>query len=95
MQILSLAPHREQTQQVRVGLHWWSQAGHHGQLLENAKKLPHLGSIEPGSTWVQPVRQCQLQGHQILEVNTQDREAEAYTGCQPSPVVAVVASGCH
>lgn len=87
--------HRKQTQQVRVGLHRWPQAGHHGQLLQDAEELLHFGPIEPGPGRVQPVRQCQLQGHQVLEVDTQDGEAEAHTSCQPAPVVTIVASGCH
>lgn len=88
-------PHREQAEQVRVGLHWWLEAGHHGQLLQDAEQLLHLGPIKSGPGRVQPVRQCQLQGHQVLEVHAQDGEAEAHAGCQPPPVVAVVAGGRH
>lgn len=93
--LILIQRHREQAQQVGVSLHWWLKAVHHGQLLQDAEELLHLGPIKSGPGRVQPVRQGQLQGHQVLEVHTQDGEAEAHTGCQPPSVVAIVAGGRH
>lgn len=84
--------HRQQVEQVCVGVHvGWCDLDQR-QLLEDGVQLLGLGQVDPRLLFVGPVLQRHVHGYQVLQVHAEDGEAEAGALREPLAVLAVVAA---
>lgn len=88
---LVLFPHREQVQQVFVGLKWWLALVDGQQIADVAVQVLQLSQVDLVN--LQVVRQSFVQRNQIFKVHTQDGNFKATGFTVYSSVVSVVTVG--
>lgn len=87
--------HREQVDQVRVGVNVGRGVLDERELQKDGVQLLGLAQIDARLLFVGPVRQRHVHGYEVLEVHAQDGESEALALREALAVLAVVPTRRH
>lgn len=91
----SLGTHRQQVEQVCVGIDVRRCSLDERQLLEDSVQLLGLGQIDPRFLFVDPIWQRHVHCYEVFQVHTQDRESKTQALREALAVLTVVPAWCH
>lgn len=86
----TFSTHREQVEQVCVGIDVGRCGLDQRQLLKDGIKLLGLSQVDARFLFVSPVRQRHVHGYQVFQVHTEDRESKAQALGEALAVLTVV-----